>query len=202
METIDKTHFMDKAISGLRKAAVELEDFQLQLALGKSEAFEKYQEVKKKFHAFMHEALNKLREDKVSVEELTMKFQQIEHLLISEKIEAKENFIEQKEKILALVEQIEDALKNTAVDKDFQIKINTEIEKFKIKMEILRLRLELGKLEVKKGFESLKLEFAERVDKIKHKLEEGESSMSKNWDHFTHEMSEAYKHLKKAFILS
>lgn len=202
METINKTHFMDKAINGLRKASVELEEFQMQLSLGKSEAFEKYQEIKKKFRGFMHEVINKLREDKVSAEELTLKFQKVEHLLVSEKIETKENFNEQKKKILALVEEMEDALKSTAVDKDFHIKINTEIEKFKIKMEILRLRLELGKLDVKKGFESLKSEFAERLDSIKMKFEEGESALAHNWDHFSHELSEAYKHLKKAFILS
>lgn len=202
METISKTHFMDKAINGLRKAAVELEDFQAQLTINSSEIFEKYQEIKNNFHGFMHESLDKLREEKVSAKELTLKFHEIEKFLISEKVDTRENFIAQTKKIIMHVEEMEEALKNTAVDGVFYVKVNTEIEKFKIKMEILGLRFEMGKLEARKEFESLKSDFTERVDKIKIKFTSGEPTITKSWDHFSNECSEAYKHLKRAFVLS
>lgn len=202
MEIISKTHFMDKAISGLRKAAIELEDFQAQLTINTSEIFEKYQEVKYNFHQFMYEALEKLKEEKVSARELTMKFEGVENLLNSEKVETRENFIVQTREIIIHVEEIEEALKNTAVDGVFYVKVNTEIEKFKIKMEILNLRFELGKLDERKEFESLKSDFNEKVDKIKVKFTSGEPTVAKSWDHFSNECTEAYKHLKRAFVLS
>ena len=202
METTEKAHFMDNVINGLRKAAVELEDFQVQLALGQAVAFEKYQEVKKKFQEFVHESLNKLREDKISAQELKMKFHLMEQLLEKDTIETKEEFIAQKKKIISLIEEIETSMKNTTMDKEFHFIINNEIEKFKIKMEILRLRFELGKLDAKKEFESIKMDFSKKVDQMKEKFSEGESALSKNWNHFSDELSEAYKHLKKAFILS
>ena len=202
MEKVSKINFMDKAINGLRKAAVELEEFRVQLSLGKAVAIEKFEELKKKFQEVIHDSINKLREDKISASELIMKFEQVEKFLEEAKDETLEAFIEQKKKILPLVEEIEESLKNTAVDRDFYIKINTEIEKFKIKLEILFLRFELGKLTVKSEFESLKLDFAKKVDKMKVKFTEGDSPFSKNWSHFCDDLSEVYKHLKQAFTLS
>lgn len=201
MEIIEKTHVINKAINGMRKAAVELEDFQKQLAVDISEVYEKYEKVKKNFHNTIHKAKNKLRDEKVSAKELIMQFEEIEHLLLqSEKIETKAKFVEQKKKILVFVEEIEDTLKITPVERDFHVRLNIEIEKFKIKMEILHLRFEFGTQDAKNEFEDIKSDFEKKVDKIKVKFIDKESVTSKHWDYFTDEISEAYKHLKKAFI--
>ena len=61
METLEKTSISDKIISGLKKAAVELEELRLQSALGKAQARDAYEEAKKKFNKYVHEA--KLRVD-------------------------------------------------------------------------------------------------------------------------------------------
>lgn len=196
------THFMDKAIIGLKKAVIELEEFQVQLALGKAETLEKYEEVKKKFHNTIHDAKQKIHLEKVNSGDLTKKFEEIQHSLTSGAVETKEAFIGQKEKILHIIQKIEDSLKTTGVDRDYYLSLKTEIEKFKIKMEILSLRFEMGKLEAKKEFESFKIDFGKKVEKIKLKFNEEESAIAKNWHHFTDELSEAFSHIKKAFTLS
>ena len=43
---MEHNHLSDKVADALRKAAVELEEFQVQFALGKAEAKDKYEEVK------------------------------------------------------------------------------------------------------------------------------------------------------------
>ena len=61
MKTKKDIHFVDKVISALRKTAVEFEEFQVQAALGKAEAQDKYEEVKKKFNLFIHDSEFKIK---------------------------------------------------------------------------------------------------------------------------------------------
>ena len=56
MKTKQDIQFVDKVIGALRKTAVELEEFQVKAALGKAEAQDKYEEVKKKFNLFVHDS--------------------------------------------------------------------------------------------------------------------------------------------------
>lgn len=51
----------DKIIDGLRKAADEMEELRVQIALGKLEARDLYEEKKKQFNHFLHEAKQKMR---------------------------------------------------------------------------------------------------------------------------------------------
>lgn len=195
METTT-TSFIDKAINGLRAAAAELEEFQVQFALGKAEASDKYEEVKKKFSDIIHDAKQKLN----NTADLKNKFDELLLHLALGKAEAKEVFNEQKEKILKTIHEIENALKGSEIGMEFYLKLHSEIEKFKIKMEILRLRFELEKIDVKAEFESRKADFEKNVDTLKLKFMNKGFNAEKNWAHFCNEMSEAYIHLKKAVI--
>ena len=58
----------EKIIDGLRKAAIELEKFQVQAALGKAEAKDKYEAAKKEFQKYIHEARVRIDETKSSAE--------------------------------------------------------------------------------------------------------------------------------------
>ena len=48
MKNKEEIQFVDKVIGALRKSAVELEEFQVKAALGKADAQDKYEDVKKK----------------------------------------------------------------------------------------------------------------------------------------------------------
>ena len=61
MKNTKDIQFVDKVIGALRKSAIELEEFQVKATLGKAEAQDKYEEVKKKFNLFLHESEFKIK---------------------------------------------------------------------------------------------------------------------------------------------
>lgn len=99
MKTKKDSQFVDKVIGALRKTAVELEEFQVQAALGKAEVQEKYEEVKKKFNLFIHDSESKVKSIKEQIEELNTKFDELRVQLALGKAETKEIFKKQKKTI-------------------------------------------------------------------------------------------------------
>ena len=57
----ENSHFIDKIVEALRRAAIEMEELQVQATIGKAEAEDKYEEVKKKFNSFVHESKFRLK---------------------------------------------------------------------------------------------------------------------------------------------
>ncbi len=105
----------NKIISELKKAATELEEFQLQAALGNAEARDAYEKAKKKFSQFIDEAklnLDTIKEAagkesskiKAALETLQV------HLAIG-KADSKEIFEEQSKKIKRALNEIEYLIK-------------------------------------------------------------------------------------------
>lgn len=197
METTT-SRFFDKAINGLKQAAVELEEFRLQLALGKAESSDKYEELKKQFKETMHETKLKLNDDKVT-NEFKKIFDELHLQLTLGKAETKEVFNTQKEKLFKTIQELENFLNKKEIGSEFYLKLNSEIEKFKIKMEILRLQFELGKREVKDNLDEKKADFEKEIDRMKVKFLEKESIIEKNWDQFRNELRNVYSSLKKKF---
>lgn len=199
MEKI-KNGFSDKVILGLKNVANELEEFQLQFALGKANLNDKFDELKKKFNVVIQEAKNKLSNKDIQTIDLRIKLEEIQHLLTKSNEETKEAFILQKEALIEAIEGIEKELKLDFYDKEYHLFFSTEMEKIKIKMEILNLQFEYGKLISKKEFETIKEQFLNKIDDLKFKFRESESSFEQYWNNFRKEMGVAYKHLKKAFV--
>jgi hypothetical protein len=198
MKTIDES-FLDKAIKGLKNAATELEEFQLQLELGKAEASDKYEELKKQFDRFIHELKQKLEEDKLFPDELRTKLDELRLQLALGKAETLDEFKAQKKKLFAMLADIQCSVKAKQIGAELHLKLDQEIEKFQIKMEMLRLKFALGKMAAKTMLEEKKAEFTQKVQELKKKFMEKESKLEKTWEHFSSELGEAYAHLKKAF---
>jgi len=105
----NQKHFGDNLISAMKKAAGELEDFQLQLALGKAEAGDKVDEVKTKFRTIINDAKQKVNS---SDDKLKGKLEHLELQLALGKAEAKEVLEEQKKKIAHTIHDIETFFKS------------------------------------------------------------------------------------------
>ena len=99
MKNKEDIHFVDKVIGALRKSAIELEEFQVKAALGKADAQDKYEDVKKKFNVFIHESEFKVNGIKEKIEELNTKFDELRVQLALGKAETKEIFKKQKKQI-------------------------------------------------------------------------------------------------------
>lgn len=199
METTSNS-FADKVINGLKKSVAELEEFRMQLALGKAQASEKYEEIKKKLNEIIHEVKLKINDSKENVNEVRAKLEELQLQLALGKADTKDAFEAQKKKILKSVHDIETLIKENSVTAKLYSKLSIEMEKFKIKLEILQLRFSLEKLDVRDEFEAKKADFLKKVEEIKKNGLARDTG--KSWEHFSSEINEAYIHLKKAFIKS
>jgi len=204
METKEKTTITDKIINGLKTAVTEIEELRVQIALGKAETKDLYENVKKKFSHSMHEAKIKLNvlQEKASPEILELKrlFETVQVQLALGKAESKEAFEEQRKNIIKSLHTLEAAIRKNESANEYYSQFLEEIEKFKIKIDILKLRFELKKMEAKTDFEIRKTEFLNKLSDLKNRMLAKEEKKNSRWEHFTEEINEAYQHLKNAFV--
>ncbi len=71
--------------------------------------------------------------------------------------------------------------------------------RYRIKFAILRLKLQLGALEVKDSFLDIRHDVKVKIHDIRSKMERSGVDMEKRWDHVRDEVTAAYEHLQKAF---
>jgi hypothetical protein len=199
METKEKTKFVDRIADALRTAATEIEELEVKATLGKAEAEEKFEEIKKKFNLFIHESKSQINAGKEKIEELDAKFDELRLQLALGKAETIVAFKEQKRKLLLTLNDIETKIKTNETFKKVYAFVLIEIENFKAKLEILNEKFEKSKESAKTSFEKGKKEFDEFIDELKKKYNKKEEN---KWDNFQGEISEAFDHLKKAFSKS
>ena len=198
MKNTEDIQFVDKIIGALRKTATELEEFRVQTALGKAEAQDKYEEIKKKFNLFIHESEHKVKGAKEKMDDLNTKFDKLRVQLALGKAETKEAFKKQKKQLLLILHDIEVKIKtNDALNRIYALTL-IQIEQFKIQLEILEERFNKEKEEAKDTFEKGKKDFNNFIDKIKEKYGKKKVEETK-LEHFQNEISEAFHHFKKAF---
>lgn len=197
MKKTQDIQFVDKVIGALRKTSIELEEFQVKAALGKADAEDKYEEVKKKFNLFIHDSEFKVNNIKEKIEELNTKFDELRVQLALGKAETKEVFKKQKKQLILIIHDIEVKIKtNETLNRMYALTL-IEIEQFKIQLEILEQKFNKDKKEAKDTFEEGKNDFNSFIDKLKYKY--GKKKEETKLEHFQNEISEAFDHFKKAF---
>lgn len=197
MKTKENSHLIDNVVDALRKAATELEAFQVQVALGKADAEDKYEEVKKNFNAFVHESKFKVKEGQQQLNDLHGMFDELLVQLALGKADTLEAFKEQKKKLLFRLHEIEVEIKtNELLNRMYEYAL-IDIEMFKVQLEILEERYEQGKEQVQESFERGKAQFNEFIENFKAKYSNKKEKTQ--WEHFQDEVSEAFTHFKNAF---
>lgn len=196
MKTIKETRFIDNVVETLRKAAIEIEELQVQAALGKAEAREKYEEVKKKFNSVLQDAKAKIELGTEKFEDIDTKFDELRVQLELGKADGIDSFREEKKNILAKLHEIEVKIKTNRQLSRLYAFVLLEIEKFKLNLSILEQKFEKGKKGTKTSFEKGKLEFNHFIENMKAKYGKKEET---KWEHFQGEISEAFTHFKQAF---
>lgn len=104
----NQKHFGDNLIAAIKKAAVELEAAQVQIALGKAEAKDKAEEIKNKFKGMLQDAKNTAYLQESKFEKLKGKLENLEVQLALGKAVAKDVIAEQKKKISHTIHEIEE----------------------------------------------------------------------------------------------
>ncbi|MDQ3111401.1 MAG: hypothetical protein M3R17_16060 [Bacteroidota bacterium] len=188
----------DNLIATLKKSIVDLEDFQVQLALGKAEATDKYEDVKKKFNRFLH--TTKVKYLTGTKAKVLGEFEELQVQLALGKADSLDTFNTQKKKIFSAISKLEKLVQNEsrAINKEVAEGIHHEIEKFRIKLEVLRVHYESGKMDVKEEFETRKHEMAESVARLKTRFNVAVSAQKRQERHQV--LKKAYRDMKKTFV--
>ncbi|MCG3164593.1 MAG: hypothetical protein POELPBGB_00352 [Bacteroidia bacterium] len=199
MENKTLSNFADTVIGNMKKAVTELEEFRVQANLGAAEAKEKFEEAKKLFDHYIGELNRQVEKGQEKTDELKSAFEQLQVQLALGKAETKELFEEQRTKITAALTEVERIIRKNEKANEVYLKLLPEVEKFKIKLEIMRLRFELNKLDKKMDFEEKKKEFADKLNEIKARFSGEEKKAEERWENFRSEISDAFVHLKNSF---
>lgn len=204
MEKTTQNSIADLIINGLKTAVVELEEFRVQVALGKAEAHDAYEAAKKKFRHAVQEAEQLFGASKEKATDIGTQLKTIIETLQVQlalgKADTRDAFEAQRKKIMQALHSLENLLENNELTKEYYEKLHAEIAKFKIKMEILRLRFELNKMDAREDFEEKKKEFAGKMEAISNLLREKEKQAENKWKNFREDVTEAYNDMKKAFV--
>jgi hypothetical protein len=187
------TTFSGKLVEALHQAANELEKFRLQAALGKAEARDRYEDAKKKFSRFLVQF--NTRASRVMPARLAALLHELRLQLALGRAATRSAFEKQRTALRQLLGRIERFIHRQKEQNPYYLKLLHEIEKFRIKLEIVRVRLQLGKMEVQKKI----LEKGAELRSYVNKLKEGKRKMNSRYTNFRKEMSEAYAHLRLAF---
>lgn len=193
----DNTHFIDHVVDLMRKSALELEQMQVQLALGKMDAKNKYEELKKDFSSFMRGVELKANDAHEFYIEYRAKFDALRVQLALGKAETIESFREQKHKVLAKMHELETQIKSHPLYVNWYPEVLAMFEKVKIQLDVLETYFEEKKEIAVDELERRKEQLDQFIEGIKSKFNEKMSSNSR-WDVFQEEMSLVYSHLKKA----
>jgi hypothetical protein len=196
MET--NTSFKNQLGMFLNKAEKELDELRLKIALGKMNGADLFEDMKKELRESFHEISGELKQEKDELaESVRSNIESLQLQLALGKAEALDAYEEQKKKIGtsidALERQIRDARNRLSYDS--RIRIQNELEKFRLKMEVLQIRYQLGKLELKDNVESKKLQFKKEFDHLLENLKDESSEMA---EQYGSKLRNAYDALRKS----
>ena len=190
--------FSDQLGELIYKAEAELDELRLKIALGKMTGADIFEDIKKELHTSFRELISELKNDSSgSGESIRKQLTGLQSLLEQEKAEVLEAYEEQKEKISAVILELEKQLHETGsgIGKDFRIKLLNELEKYRLKIEILQIRYELGKLDLKENIESRKTKFRKEFDELLTNIRDDTST---NMEAYGTRLKNAYDSLRKS----
>lgn len=201
MNTTTQSSPVDYIINGLKTAASELEELQVQIALGKAEAKDIFENIKKSLHMRVHQLKSKISLVKTNEDVLPI-INVLEHLQVQLALgvaETKEAFEEQRKNIEHSLSELENKLRSGAPGRQVA-KMQLEIEKFKAKLQLLSLSYKLKKINLEYDMKQKKQDFEQKLRTLKTKLELKEEQVKNKWQHFKDEIKEAFGDLKSAFL--
>ncbi len=184
---------------GTLKAQQEIDELALQLALGKAEAKDKFEELKNEFKerlSVLKQHLNISAEYSVPIA-INLKIDELELRLQLGKVSSKETFNIQREALISAIIAFEMEIREVLMHSDLSDYYHHEAEKFLLKLEILRLKFGIAKFEIKDAFRMRMNRAGKVIEKLTEKVRKAGTRTQHHFD-YKKEISAAYKHLKSA----
>ena len=195
-----KQDLLDIGKGKITQAKAFLEELEVQMALGKAEARDAFEQEKKNLSTYLRKQKAQLRETEHIAEnhkaDLLKSFEILEGQLGKELPITKRKFDKLKKETLNKIYRLEAELKNTYGE--VSSSLQKELDDFKIKLDGYRVQLALGTIEDETALAKRKTELQQQVDEIRLKLQK-ETAAGDRVDHFVDEISKSFNHMKKAF---
>lgn len=200
VKTTEKTVLLNLA-DKLVEAQRELDELTLQLALGKAEAKEKFEEIKKQFSVRLNNFRKVLTSQKIESlsKEIATKLDELEKVLNAGKVEDKEMFVAQKKLIMKSLIAFENEIKRRLPGNMETRHFSHEIENFKLKMEILRLKFVLKRFAIEDDIKSNIDETRRKVTKLIEKAREKVIVGRRRIIEVKKDLKKSYQKTQKAF---
>jgi len=182
----------------IRKAEKELDELRLKISLGKMDGADLFEDMKKELTMSFNKIREELNNDSKEVaESVKVGIEGLQLQLALGKADALDAYELQKKKIGESINQLENTIRDTTnrISYDTRIKIQNELEKFRLKMEVLQIRYELGRLDLKDNVESKKQKFKKEFDQL---LESMKDEASEKAEVYGNKLRNAYDALRKS----
>lgn len=192
---------MDIGKERLTQMKVLLDEMQVQMALGKSEAKDFFERERKNFLHFINEEKILLRRSgeasNTHRQALLEKLDALNSKLETAVAENKKQFDAEKKEILHAIYTLELAIKEAYGD--VGMALQAKLDAFRNKLDDYRIRLALGNFEeAETKLEPMKLELKVKLTEVRERLQK-EAGASEKIDSFSNEISTSFDHMKKAF---
>ena len=171
---METTTFKAKLTAFINKAQEEADALRVKAALGRMEASEVLNELSKEVNTSLHSLSHDLKKEGSALAAIAN--DNLERLRLQftlGKAEAGKAYEDRKEAIKKSIHEIEKWLSTEGMDLpvDLRLRLQNEMEKLQLKMDILRIRFELGRLEAREVIEEkrdhFKKDFQELMSTIK-----------------------------------
>ncbi|MCE2682175.1 MAG: hypothetical protein ACK49D_09395 [Flavobacteriia bacterium] len=197
METTINLHFIDYVADSMRKTAVELEKFEVTATLGKMEAIDVFEQIKASYSNLVHDIDNRIDYAEDRYNTMKMKVEALRLQLYLGKAETLEKYAEQRKKILQAIHEVRsEIIVNPRFIRGYAVLLDV-LERLQVRLEVLNDYME-------SGTEKTRRNMKERMDTVEHIIADLRKKFNTikedHFDVFQKEMTEAYRHLKNAFI--
>lgn len=196
METIQ---IKQKLTSFIQKAQEEIDSLRVKAALGRMDAADVLYEMSKDMNHNLQALSNELRKEGSALSAKAEDYmERIRYQVALGKAEAGKAYEDRKEQIRRTMIEFDHWLKSEGVglSPETRLRIQNELEKFRLKLDILRIRYELGRLEARDVMQ-------ERQDRFKQEFDQIVSSVKTELGHTKEELSDklssAYDALRRSW---
>ncbi len=187
-----------KIADKLTQAQQEIDEFAVQLSLGKAEAADKFVEIKRDFRDSVNQLKEMIHADQHDqAADVIIKIAALDTLLESGKAATKEQFEELKKEILTKLQALELVLKDKFLTPEAMLHFTNEFEKFKLKLEILGLKFIVKKFQLKDEFISGMKNVRKELKAIRQGIAKTFKKSKEKYFDLSGEITQAYKHLGK-----
>lgn len=199
METTEKNIVQESIVELLEKAKQELAEFRDELDLEKTELSVKFHDLRAEIKATLFDIRKLLEHDKQigtdQARAILKKVNALDEQLADSGKQITEDIKDHLLNLRKPLSEVVHACAKQGLNSEPWALIHDRFQRLRIKLEILRLKLKLGKMEIK---DRVREEYKDLNEKIA-RLRSYVHSKKKGWGKFKMEITEAYTHLQKAF---